>query len=246
MTNLHSVEKAYSGPNYPLTGELKIVDADRLGWCSKSTLSELCRIGELPCRRASHNSTFIKIVDLQRKFGEKPPGVNRRKSKKSKNLFDAIAADNATAIVKMADAVMAYKAPGDDVPQMTKEDRRIIFSEIDSRYYDETRGYQKGWNDEAVSKSLNVPRAWVRSIREDNFGPEHGDVIDVETINVRNAIDEAEKLLTNSTQLLKLIEERLDFFVKHRANLELTAKNLSETIEKAQNNIKSFIDMRNS
>lgn len=227
--------KVIIGPKYALTGEIRIAEADRLGWCSKSALSEMCRTGELPCRRASLTSTYVKIEDLQRKFGEKPPGVKRRKNK-----------GNLAAIAAIATPIMAIAVPRDDVPQMTKEDRRIIFSEIDNRYYDETRGYQKGWSDEVIAKSLNVPRAWVSSIREDNFGPERGDIIDIETINVRNAINEAEKLMADTKQLLSLVNDRLAFFVKYQADFEQTAKNISETIEKARNSIKSFIDMRNN
>jgi hypothetical protein len=225
--------KVIAGPQYPLTGEITIADADKLGWCSKSKLSELCRTGKVPCRRANLTLTFIKIEDLQRKFGEKPPGINRRKIK-----------SGLTASIN--EPVAVKTASHDDVPQMTKEDRRIIFSEIDNRYYDETRGYQKGWSDESIATSLNVPRAWVSSIREDNFGPERGDTIDIETINVRDAINEAEKLMADTKQLLSLVNDRLAFFVKYQADVEQTAKNISETIEKARNSIKSFIDMRNN
>ena len=51
---------------------------------------------------------------------------------------------------------------------------------------------------------------------------------------------------TPTKQLLSLVNDRLAFFAKYQADVEQTAKNISETIEKARNSIKSFIDMRNN
>lgn len=56
--------------------------------------------------------------------------------------------------------------------QMTKEDRRLIFAKIDEVYLDESKGYSSGWSDKKVSSDLGVPSAWVRTIREENFGTE--------------------------------------------------------------------------
>lgn len=56
--------------------------------------------------------------------------------------------------------------------EMSRDDRRVIFSKIDAVYLDEKRGYSAGWNDETIAKDLGVPRAWVTKIREENFGTE--------------------------------------------------------------------------
>lgn len=57
--------------------------------------------------------------------------------------------------------------------EMTREDRRIIFAQLEEVYVDEATGYTPDWNDERVSKHLNCPRKWIETIREENFGPAH-------------------------------------------------------------------------
>lgn len=53
----------------------------------------------------------------------------------------------------------------------TREERRIIFAKLQDVYLDEKKGYDSGWTDYRVSEDLGVPRAWVASIRDENFGP---------------------------------------------------------------------------
>lgn len=56
---------------------------------------------------------------------------------------------------------------------MSREDRKLIFDEINGCYDKEAGRYMDGWHDEKVAKTLgkHVPRAWVSEIREDFFGP---------------------------------------------------------------------------
>ena len=56
--------------------------------------------------------------------------------------------------------------------EMTKEDRRLIFAKINDVYLDEKQGYSSGWSDKNVAADLGVPFAWVKNIREENFGSE--------------------------------------------------------------------------
>jgi hypothetical protein len=55
--------------------------------------------------------------------------------------------------------------------QLTKEDRRIIFSKLNEVYVDESTGYSETWSDANVAANLGVPNEWVKHIREENFGP---------------------------------------------------------------------------
>lgn len=76
-----------------------------------------------------------------------------------------------TKVVKESNVVeLAVKA--EPPRQMTKEDRRLIFAKIDEVYLDESKGYSSGWSDKKVASDLGVPSAWVRTIREENFGTE--------------------------------------------------------------------------
>ena len=56
--------------------------------------------------------------------------------------------------------------------EMSRKDRRIIFAKLNDVYLDERDGYSNGWSDQRVADDLNIPRAWVKSIREENFGPD--------------------------------------------------------------------------
>lgn len=84
----------------------------------------------------------------------------------------------------------------DTPPTMEKEDRRIIFSEIDNHYLDETKGYSDGWTDARIATGLNVPLSWVREIREANFGPEIGTSVAEDLKKVQAAIERGEKVIS--------------------------------------------------
>ena len=72
---------------------------------------------------------------------------------------------------------------------MTREDRRIIFEKLNEVYLNDKVGYAKGWTDETVAVDLGVPRAWVRLIREENFGDEVGNE------DIREQVREAQAML---------------------------------------------------
>lgn len=52
---------------------------------------------------------------------------------------------------------------------MTREDRRAIFREIDD-CYDKGR-YVDGVTDKTIGEKLKMPWAWVKAVRDENFGP---------------------------------------------------------------------------
>lgn len=74
-------------------------------------------------------------------------------------------------------AARAHKPPETHIhavippEQMSKQDRRIIFSKLEEVYLNEETGYSEGWSDERVAGDLGVPVAWVAEVREPNFGP---------------------------------------------------------------------------
>lgn len=69
--------------------------------------------------------------------------------------------------------VVAITKPQAEKPrEMTREDKRLIFGKIDTVYLDESRGYESGWSDKRIADDLGVPLAWVRGVRESDFGPE--------------------------------------------------------------------------
>jgi hypothetical protein len=76
---------------------------------------------------------------------------------------------------------------------MGREDRRIIFAKLNEVYVGDKVGYGDGWTDEKVAGDLGVPRAWVKLIRDENFGDE------VANDEIRRAVTDAGKLLEQIT-----------------------------------------------
>lgn len=65
------------------------------------------------------------------------------------------------------------KSLNDIAPRMLgRDDRRIIFEKLNEVYLNDKVGYAVGWTDEKVANDLGVPRAWVKIIRDENFGEE--------------------------------------------------------------------------
>lgn len=59
-----------------------------------------------------------------------------------------------------------------DAPkEMSRDDRKLIYAQLDEVYVDEKTGYSKDWSDHRVSTYLQVPRVWVETVRSDMFGP---------------------------------------------------------------------------
>lgn len=60
----------------------------------------------------------------------------------------------------------------DPPKQMTRADRRRVAEALDEHYPVPERGYANGLTDEGLARRLDVPRAWVSRVREEEFGPE--------------------------------------------------------------------------
>lgn len=56
--------------------------------------------------------------------------------------------------------------------EMSRADKRIIFNKLEEVYGDEHTGYSSGWSDQKVASDLGVAVDWVRTLRDENFGPE--------------------------------------------------------------------------
>jgi hypothetical protein len=68
-------------------------------------------------------------------------------------------------------AAATSAAPKADPPrEMTFTERRIILTQLGEVYG--SAAYLPGWTDKRVATELKYPPAWVRQLREENFGPE--------------------------------------------------------------------------
>lgn len=115
-----------------------------------------------------------------------------------------------------------------DARTMSRDDRRIIFEKLNEVYVNERTGYSNGWSDERVAADLGVPRAWVRTIRDENFGDE------ITSEVTRKMIGEAKELVAtigkyravieNSSKALAPLFERADKIEKHLAEIAKVIK----------------------
>lgn len=55
----------------------------------------------------------------------------------------------------------------------TRADLRKVQDALDAHYPVPERGYADGMSDEALARKIDVPRDWVKRVREQFFGPEH-------------------------------------------------------------------------
>ena len=205
---------------------LTITEAYEAGWCVRDKLYDRIKFGELPVIKGEGRSMLVKESDLIRLFKE-PKGIRKYTPKKT-------AAFPSVSELKplVNDGVIKMAMLSIDV--MTKEDRRIIFSEIDSHYLDEKRGYAKDWDDEKVATGLKVSIEWVRAIREDNFGPEKGNGIDDEIEKLRAASAEAQKIIDTMRAVWKEMDATLATYEEKQTELSEEANKISKIIAEAK------------
>lgn len=113
--------------------------------------------------------------------------------------------------------------------EMSRDDRRLIFSKLDEVYLDEKRGYVSGWSDHKIASDLGVPRKWVEIIRNENFG-------------ALGTNEDMQTFLTEAEALCKQAREALDEARKHREHVEqilkspqfLTLPSISDRLSKVE------------
>lgn len=108
--------------------------------------------------------------------------------------------------------------------EMSKEDKRLVFAKIHEVYLDEKSGYASGWSDKRVATDLGVPVAWIRTVREENFGEEGLNE------DAKPLLDEARKILDAATTEANILAERLDQGAKARAEILKRADHLAGRI----------------
>lgn len=221
---------------------LTIIEAIRFGWASKPTIYRYIADGRLPCIKEDGKMLRVKEIDLERTFkdmrkptvkAEPRPVLHLKINRPIREPSPSV--NNPQPILNEGDATVSVQPQ--PITVMTKEDRRIIFSEIDSHYLDEMRGYAKDWDDEKVATGLKVPTEWVRSIREDNFGAEKGDQIGVEIEKLKSASAEAEALIKTMRELWDAMDRTLLEYETKQAALSGEATKIHAALADAKGKI---------
>jgi hypothetical protein len=103
--------------------------------------------------------------------------------------------------------------------EMSRDDRRVVFSKLDEVYIDESKGYGNGWSDHRVAIDLGVPRAWIATIREEMFGP------DKSNAEARELVQEAKALVA---EMRAFVAEHHETTVRAIAGRDAFAKKVEE------------------
>lgn len=91
---------------------------------------------------------------------------------------------------------------------MDRDERRIVFGELDAAYQDAEHGYKAGHTDKSVAEALGVPVVWVRQLREEMFGPAEGDKTTKKIIELRDRLDAHDaKIIAAAESVAKLMTE---------------------------------------
>jgi hypothetical protein len=209
----------------PVEKFFTVKEAVDANFASMYRIYENIRNGRLKCVKNEVGAFVIAESDLKSFFSKKL-------TLKLKPVPDPIVNEPAPIVVEpqplLNDGVNEMNFDPKIPQEMTKEDRRIIFAEIDMHYLDETRGYEAQYDDKRVAEGLKVPEAWVRTIREDNFGPERGEAINDEIAKMAAAKEDLEKSITAMRDLWEEINKSLDAFVVRHNDLSNEAKKSRE------------------
>lgn len=220
---------------------LTIVEAVRLGWATKATIYRYVSDGRLPSIKEEGKMLRVKEIDLERAFKDMRKPTNRPLIylKRAPSVKEPAPTVNDPKPL-LNEGEVKVSVDTQPLPAMSKEDRRIIFSEIDSHYLDELRGYAKDWNDEKVAAGLKVSIEWVRSIREENFGAEKGDQIGVEIEKMKAASAEAERLIQTMRTLWGEMDKTLEEFEAKQAALSDEATKIHAALADAKGKIDAY------
>lgn len=113
--------------------------------------------------------------------------------------------------------------------ELSREDRRIIISKLDTIYMDERTGYADGWTDKRVAEDLGVPLAWVASLREENFGPEN---VNTEARLFVARVEAMVAKIDAAYEQARVAHEKAEAAHKHASALRAEFNNLSTEAER--------------
>lgn len=99
---------------------------------------------------------------------------------------------------------------------MSRDDRKLIFAEIEGCYDKEAKRYMDGWHDERVAKALgaHVPKAWVTEVREDFFGAsgsnQQFDEFAAQIAQVAEAEEKLRKMVAAANAEVESLQKRIE------------------------------------
>ena len=105
----------------------------------------------------------------------------------------------------------------DTAKSPSREDRRLIFAQLEEVYVSEKVGYKRGWSDQKVAEHMQLPIEWVAEVRDANFGPDTNEA----AVELREIVSTLELTQAAMEEQEARIEELAE------ANAELQRQNAS-------------------
>lgn len=88
---------------------------------------------------------------------------------------------------------------------MDREEKRILFGELDAAYQDAEHGYKLGNSDKTIAASLGVPVLWVRQLRDEMFGPADGDKAGKKIIELSERLGKLDAKIIDATDAVRCL-----------------------------------------
>lgn len=127
--------------------------------------------------------------------------------------------------------------------EMTKIDRRLIIQKLEDVYLDETTGYSTGWNDQRVAEDMKVPRIWVETIREENFGPQKADQ-SAEVMEIKGRLFEIDGKLAELTLDATSIRREAEVCASKAAEVQRISRELVAQAERLKADVRKLTGAR--
>lgn len=140
--------------------------------------------------------------------------------------FSAIKNSAITKSQKSKENQMPEKLAVEPAREMGREDKRLIFAKIHEVYGDNS--YLENWTDAKVANDLGVQRAWVKTVREAEFGPDGGNE------EIAKAIEEAIWLLKE----VRALEPTVKRMLTDVQTLTSIADKVQKTVSEIERGIK--------
>jgi len=133
--------------------------------------------------------------------------ASRALPERTRQVLDTHAVDKGGVVTLLTERA---NIPTDAAPPrvMDREEKRILFGELDAAYQDAEHGYKPGHTDKSVAEALGVPVVWVRQLREEMFGPAEGDKAIKKIIELHSRLDKLDAKIIDAADIVaKLMTE---------------------------------------
>lgn len=153
---------------------------------------------------------------------------HQAKTEDKMSMVKSVAASGLNGASKTTLAVAAPEAR-----EMSREDRRVIFAKLQDVYEVKT-GYTADWSDKRVAEDMGVPRAWISSVRDEFFGPDHNEQFEQQITMARSVLKDIGELVRLQAAIQHEQQKLSERLTPLMALAERTEKTIAQIAKKTQ------------